>query len=210
MVTIEYDHSRLTAFFHHFYQITGKLIHLIYLVHIVFPGIVLLFCRCSCYGDLRVLNHLFCRIISMSLHTDCKYKILLLGRVQSVFDVRQKNIILRPSILCCLKNIHKLFTCKAVKTNIVKYLRTAVEITTVVVNRMGSVTECRKCSCCTFTYLILKLCLIRILARSEITQVHTCQHFKFCIGCSGSYRRNLKISGRIIFKHLAQIRNRIL
>ena len=197
MVTIEYNHSRLTAFFHHFYQITGKLIHLIYLVHIVFPGIVLLFRRCSCYGDLRVLNHFFCRIISMSLYTDCKYKILLLGRVQSVFDVRQKNIILRPSILCCLAHLRKC-------------IGTAVEITTVVVNRMGSVTECRKCSCCTFTYLILKLCLIRILARSEITQVHTCQHFKFCIGCSGPYRRNLKISGRIIFKHLAQIRNRIL
>ena len=69
-----------------------------------FMNILLCFVIDTFYFDLRILNQLLLRVISMSLHTDGKYEILLLGRIHSFHNIVYQNLVLCPSIWRKLKN----------------------------------------------------------------------------------------------------------
>ena len=139
----------------------------------------------------------------MSLYADGKHEILLLCAVQSILDMCQQNIILCPAIFRKLKHIHELFTCKTVKSNIIKYLRTAVEIPAIVMDGMCTIPKRSKCRCRTFCNPIFQYRFVRVFSGSEISQAHSGKHFKLRVRCSGSYGWNLEISGRIFLKHFS-------
>ena len=142
MVSVEYDNCRFSAIFHCFHKISCKLVHLIDHVYIIFPFILLCFVIDTFYFDLRILNQLLLRVISMSLHTDGKYEILLLGRIHSFHNIVYQNLVLCPSIWRKLKNVHKFFTCKTVKSHMIIDFCTTVEVTSVIVQSMSTVSQC--------------------------------------------------------------------
>ena len=77
MISVENDDTWFVPLIHFLNQMLCELIHLIDLIHIILPGILLSFVLHSGHCDLRILNHLFCRIIPMSLYTDTEHEILL-------------------------------------------------------------------------------------------------------------------------------------
>ena len=95
-----------------------------------------------------------------------------------------QNVVLRPIIRRRLKDVHKLFARKTVKSCIIINPGTAVKIPSVVVDRVGTVSQSRKCGRRTFADLAFELGLIWILSRPKIAHIHSCQHFKFRICCS--------------------------
>ena len=210
MVSIEYDHCRFATVFHCFYQIPCKLIHLIDLIHIVFPFILQCLVLDSLNLNLRVFDDLLFRIITMSLYADGHQEILLLGSVHCFHHVLNQHFIFRPSIWCGLQDIHKFLTGKCIISGIVVYTGTAIEVTTVIMQSMSSISQCAQCCCRTFRSLFFQISLKWIFSRSEETHIHTGHNLKLGIRGSGAYGWHLKISGRIILIHLMQIRACIL
>ena len=98
MVSVEYDHCRFPSLLDCIDQLSNKFVHLMDFIYIVLPCISLAFIFHSGYIDLRIFQGRLCRIISMSLHTDCTYKICSVCCVQRLHDVRNKNIVCRPSL----------------------------------------------------------------------------------------------------------------
>ena len=132
MIPIKYNYRWFLSCFHCLDQITNKLIHLIDLIHIIFPFIFQRFVFDSFNLDLRILDHLCLRIVSMSLYTDSKYKIFLFCCIHGFHNMMCQNLIFCPSILCRLQDIHKLLTGKCIKSHVIKYIGTAVEISCVI------------------------------------------------------------------------------
>ena len=188
-----------------FHKISGKLIHLIDLIHIIFPSIMKCFIFDSFYRNCRILKHLLFRIFSMSLHTYSEHKVLLFCSVHRLHNVLDQYVILRPAVLCQLQDIHKFLTCVAVESDIIKNCCTAVEITTIIMQGMCPVTKRSQSTCRTFTDAMLQYRLIWILSGSEVAKIHTGQHFKLRIGSSGSHRRHFKISRRMLRCHCMKV-----
>lgn len=76
MVSVEYKYGRFSALFNLTHQISCKFIHLMHHIDIVFPCVFLALILRTGYYDLRIFNHFLRRILSVSLNTDCKDKIL--------------------------------------------------------------------------------------------------------------------------------------
>ena len=146
----------------------------------------------------------------MSLHTDGEHKVLSFRSVHGLHDVRHKYVIRRPSLRSCLKDIHKLLAGVMIKSHLVKHLCAAVEITAVVVKRLRSISKGFKRCRGAFHLIELRICLIRILARSEETHAHTGEHLELRIRRTRSDRRHFKVPAGILVKQFPQIRNRIL
>ena len=98
-----------------------------------------------------------------------------------------QDLILRPAVLCRLKDIHELLTGKCIKSHIVKDIGTAIEVTCIIMQCMCPVSKCGKCGCSTLCRMFLRVCLIWIFSRSEVTESHSCQYFKLCICRTGSH-----------------------
>ena len=87
-----------------------------------------------------------------------------------------------------------------VKPHLVKNLCAAVEITTVIVQRLCTVAEGFQRAGSTLHLVKLRVSLIRIFSRSEETHAHAGKDFKLCVGCSGSHGRHFKIPAGIFVK----------
>ena len=70
-----------------------------------------------------------------------------------------------------------------VKPHLVKNLCAAVEITTVIVQRLCTVAEGFQRAGSTLHLVKLRVSLIRIFSRSEETHAHAGKDFKLCVGC---------------------------
>ena len=87
-----------------------------------------------------------------------------------------------------------------VESHLVEDLGAAVEVSTVIVQRLCAVSQRFERTRCTLHLIEFCICLIRIFARSEETHTHACKDFKLRIRCSGSHRWHFKIPGRIFIK----------
>ncbi len=210
MVAIEHNHRRLSPLFHSLHQISGKLIHLIDLIDVILPFILRSLIRNPFHQNFRILDNPLFRVVSMSLDADSEHKILPFCSVHRLQNMLNQDIILGPSIFCCLQDIHKFLAGITVKSHIIEHLRPAVEIPPIIVERMGSVPQGRKRRRRALTHLILEHRLIRILPRPEIPEVHTRQNLELRICSSRPNGRNLKITGRKILIHMSEVRACIL
>ena len=210
MVSVKNQHRRLSSFFQLRYQICNKQIRLIQMVHIILPGIGQSFIFNSLNGDSRIFNHLFLWIISMALYRNGKHEILLLCRIHGIQYVLCQHIILCPAILCILQNVHKFLAGITVKSHVVKYICTTVEITTIIMKGVCAIPKLLQGSSNTLCLLLLHNGLIWIFSRSKITKIHPCQDFELRICSTGSNRRHFKIARRIIVHQRTEGRNRIL
>ena len=205
MVSVEYDDGGLSPVFHGFHKIPRELVHLIDLVHIVLPLVLRCLVLDPLHLDGGIFKHLFFRIVAMALHADGEDKVSSIRGIHRVHHMLHQNIIFGPSIFRGLQNVHELLAGKTVKANIIKYSCPAVEVSSVIVERVGSIPKRCQGSRRALAGLILKNRLIGIFSRPEIPQVHACQHFEFCICRASSYGRHLKVTGRIILVHLMQV-----
>ena len=145
----------------------------------------------------------------MSLYGNSEHEVLLFCRIHGIFNMLCQNTVFCPTIFCYLKNIHELFTCVAVKAHIVKYIGAAIEVSSIIMECMRTITKLFQCSCRTFCLRCLQYCFIWIFSRSKVTHTHSRQYFEFRICCSCPYGRSFEISGRIFFHQLSEIRDRI-
>ena len=97
-----------------------------------------------------------------------------------------------------------------VKSHVVVYFGTTVEITAVVVKCFCTIPKRCKCTRRTLKRCRLHISLVWILSRSEETHIHSGKHLELCIRCTCSNRWNFKISGRIVSIKLSEIWDRIL
>ena len=141
MIAVEHKYSRLVSFLHGAYEISGKFIHCMDKIYIIFPCISFAFIFHAAYNDLRIFQHFFCRILSVTFYADCKHKVLPFGRIHRLHNIRNENIVCRPSFRRCLEYIHKLLTCVMIKSHVVKYLGAAVEISSVIMKSFGAVSK---------------------------------------------------------------------
>ena len=205
MVSVEDHHRWLAPLLYRIHQVSCEFVHLVDLIYIIFPFILKGFILNAFHRDLRILDHFLLRVIPVSLHADGEDKILLPGGIQSVHDVVDQDIVLGPAILRQLKDVHKLLAGKAVKSHVVEHPRPAVEVPAVVVKSVGSVTKGLQGCGRALTGRFLQDRFIGIFPRAEVPQVHPGKHLELCIGCSGSHRRNLEITGGILIVHLMKI-----
>ena len=67
------------------------------LIDVIFPRIVHAFILGTGYSDLRIIEHLVLRIITMTLHRDRVDEIRLIRRiVQALLDLSDENVVGRP------------------------------------------------------------------------------------------------------------------
>ena len=208
VVTIEYNYSRFASLIHHIHQILGENIHFANLIRIISPLVVFLCRFCSPCIQMRFVNHFLFRITAVALYSDRKHKVLLFCGIQTVIDVFQQHFVLCPAIGSHIK-IHEFLADKSFKACVVENFRTAVEVTAVVMDRMSTITEGFEGCCSTFCCSFLQICFVRVFTGAEIAQVHTCDHFKFCICCTCTNGRHLTVTGRIFRCHLSQVRQRV-
>ena len=180
------------------------------MVHIILPGIGQSFIFNSLNGDSRIFNHLFLWIVSMALYRNGKHEILLLCRIHGIQYVLCQHIILCPAILCILQNVHKFLAGITVKSHVVKYICTTVEITTIIMKGVCAIPKLLQGSSNTLCLLLLHNGLIWIFSRSKITKIHPRQNLKLRICSTGTDRRHFKIPGRIIVHQITESRNRVL
>ena len=209
MVAVEHKHSWLVSCLHSLDQISGKFIHFVYQVHIVFPGVALALILHAADYDLRILQHFFRRVLSVSLHADRKYKVLPFRSIHGVHDIRYKDIVRRPSFRRCLEDIHEFLTRVVIEAHVVEYLGAAVKIAAVIVERFRPISKRRKRGRGAFQRIRLGIRLIRIFSRSEETHAHPCQHLELCIGGSGANGRHFEIPGAILTEQLPQVGDRV-
>ena len=75
---------------------------------------------------------------------------------------------------------------------------------------MSSIAQILQNIRCALTGSFLKDTLVRIFPWPKIMKAHSGNGFKLRVGSSGSYRRNLVITGRIFLHQLPEIGDRIL
>ena len=133
----------LVSFLQLFDEVCNKAVCLMQLVYIIGPLIVCFLTCTTCCNVNRIFNHWFCWIIPMGTNCNCIGEICLFWCcIQTLDSLTHKNIVCCPvSIWCIFCNVHQLFTCKGIKSHHGKCIGTAVEITSVVVNHMGSITN---------------------------------------------------------------------
>ena len=116
----EHDNDRrLVTLTQHFDQIADKLVRLMNHVYIIFPGVVHSLVFYSGHLDLRVIQHLFLRIISVRTNCDRVNKIRLIRCiVQRLFHLADQDLILRPGAKrCVLADIHHFLTRKGIESH---------------------------------------------------------------------------------------------
>ena len=210
VVSVKYDDRRLSPFLHGFQQIPGKLIHLVYFIHIIFPGISPAFVLHAANLNSGVLDHLLHRIIPVPLNADGEYKVLTFRRIHGIHDVWNQDVVRGPPLGSGLEDIHKFLAGVMVKPHMVEHLCPAVKISSVVVQRLGPVSQIGQG--CGRAFQKLRLCVgfIGIFPRPEETHAHTRQHFKFRVGRTRAYGRHFKVPAGILLIHLPQVGDRVL
>ena len=146
----------------------------------------------------------------MPLNADAEHKVLPFRRIHGVHDMLDEDIVLRPSVLRSLEDVHELLARIAVETCIVKHSCPAVEITAVVMKRMRSISQRAKRRRRTLAHPVLEHRLIRVLSRPKIPQIHAGQDLELRIRRPRADGRYFEISRRIVLIHGMQIRTGIL
>ena len=181
------------------------------LITVVFPLIVLSLCLGSGNCDLRIVDQLFFRIGSMSLRGNRINVIRFLRRIQTFDNFIRQNFILGPAKRILVLFLRHVFCrSKGIKSKIRENAPSSIEIRLIIMYCMSRISKILEHIRCTFAGGFLENALVWILTRSEIMKAHTGDRFKFCIGSSCSYRRNLVISRSVFFHDFTEIRDWIL
>ena len=195
MVPVKHDDCGLSPLLDGSHQIPGKLVHLVDLVHIVLPFILEGLVLDALHLDLRVLDDLLLRVISMSLDTDSEHKVLLLRGIHGFQDVIDEHLVLGPSVFRGLEDVHELLAGEGVKAHHIVHSGPAVEIASVVVKSVSPVAQSGKGGSRALRGLELYNRLVGILTRSEVPHVHARKHLELCVGRPGTHRGHLEIAG---------------
>ena len=178
------------------------------LIHIVLPFTIQLIRRRTGNCNRRIVQNGLAWIITMSLHGNGIHIIRTVSRIQTLNDLIRQHTVFYPSkrilqVLIC----HILFRSKGVKSQIGENRPSSIEVGFIIMYRMCGIPQIFQNIGHTFTGSLLKNTLIRIFTWSKIVKTHTCNGLKFRICRTGSNRRNLVISGRILFHQLPEVRD---
>ena len=211
MISIHNENHTLIKFRETIGQLFDKLIHLVKLIYIIFPCIIFLFRFRSRYFDLRIGKHRFSWIISVSLYRDRVYIVRTLCGFHRFEDLIGQNVVFYPAHRRGIADIRHVFLgSKGVKSQSGKYRSSSIEVRLVVVDCMRAVAEFLQIIRRALAGCLFQDCLIRILARSEIMQAHTCDRLELRVRGSRSYSRHFVVSGGIFLTQFPEVRNRIL
>ena len=211
MVTVHNQNHILRIIGELICQLFDKIIHLMNLVYVVLPLVVQFLGRCTGNCDLRIFQYRFRRIISMSLYGNGVYIIRSFCGIQTFDDLISKHAVLGPAQRVLLILIlHILSGSKGIKSQIRENASSSIEIRLIVMYGVCGISQIFQHIRSTLTGGFLKNTLIRIFTRAKIMKAHSGNGLKLCVGSSGSYRRNLVITGRIFFHQFPEIRDRVL
>ena len=147
----------------------------------------------------------------MSLYGNSIYIIRSFCGIQALDDFIRENTVLSPAQRVLLIFIlHVLCRSKGIKSQIRENTSSSVEIRLIVMYCMRSITKIFQNIWCALTGSFLKNTLVRIFPRPKIMKTHSGNGLKLRVGSSGSYRRNLVITGRILLHQLPEIWDRVL
>ena len=136
---------------------------------------------------------------------------LIWSGIESFHCLIYQNIISCPVAVWCISlDVHKLLAGERIKSHHGECVYTAVEVTTIVMYRMCSISDRSQIRCSTLTISLLQNCFIRIFTGSKIFHAHSGKYFKLCIRCTGTNYRNGQISACIFLFKFVECRNRIL
>ena len=196
MIAIHHQYHTLIIFCQTIRQFFDKLIHLVKLIHIIFPGIIFLLRFSSAHLNHRLCQYRLFRIIPMSLNRNRIHIIRTLRGLHSLHNLICQNMIFHPSHLGSVADIgHVLLRSKGVKSQSGKNRPSSIKICLIIMNRMGSIPQFFQNISSTFTSFLFQNGFVRIFSCSKVPKTHSCNRFKFSIGSSCSYRRYFIVSG---------------
>ena len=147
----------------------------------------------------------------MSLYGNSIHIIRSFCGIQTLDDLICENTVPGPAQRVLLVFIlHVLCGGKGIKSQIRKNASSSVEIRLIVMYCMCSIAKIFQNIRCTLTCSFLKNALVRIFPWTKIMKAHSGNGLKLRVGSSGSYRRNLVITGRILLHQFPEIGDRIL
>ena len=182
------------------------------LIDVIFPRIVHTLILGTGYSDLRIIEHLVLRIITMTLHRDRVDEIRLIRRiVQALLDLSDENVVGRPGTKRrIVLNIHELFARKGIKAHHGKCISPAIEISSVVMNGVRTISERMQIRRNALTVRLFENSLVRILAKPKKLHSHPGQHLKLGVRRACSDDRHLQIAGGIVIIQVVKVRNDLI
>ena len=209
VVAVHHQHIVLSVSVQGVDEIDDELIHLVKLVHIVFPLVILFFRLRPRHLDGRILQHLFRGVFPVSLHGNRIDKIPAGRGFQAVQNVPDQHLVLEPAVFRGIRHIHVFLGGIGLKAQIFKYVRPAVEGGLVVVDSVGGIACLPEIISRALTGGLLEDRLVGILSRPEIAQIHARNALKLCVGRAGSHGRHLEGARGILLHQPVEIRDRV-
>ena len=212
MITEHHNDCFLIPLFQHINELSDKIVDLMNLIDVIFPRIVHTLILGAGYFNLRIIEHLVFRIIAMALHCDRVDEIRLIRRIiQALLDLSDENVVGRPGAKRrIVLNIHELLTRKGIKAHHGKCISPAVEISSVVMNSVRTISERMQIRRNALTVRLFEDRLVRILAKPEKLHSHPGQHLELGVRRTCSDDRHFQITGGIVIIQIVKIRNDLI
>ena len=210
MVAVEYHNRRFVVMIQCRGQLFEESIGLMELAEIILkstaPSFVLYAVDSNCFRTFQRFGGIF----SMRLDGNSKDQITPLRRAQRFQNLAGQHAVLRPLQRVIFHVVHIFLGRKGVKAKVGVHAVAAVERCVIVVDRVRAVAKIFQGVGNGIAASVLHDRFIRILAHSEVVQIHTGDHFKLRIGGTRTDGRHIEQARGILLLQRLKIRHRIL